>query len=147
MIDKKASELENAKVELASAELQLKRLAGIERLLRDMDTKIFDQNKPQSDVVGKGTGRVLWNGQEVVVMADDLPPLPLGKTYELWRIEPGSAPKPAGLYSDLDASGSLLSTHTLSHAPSAVAAFAISRENTGGAVGDIPTEVLLVIEP
>lgn len=148
MIAQKTSELENAKVELASAESELKRLARIERLLRDMNTRIFDKNKRVSDVVGKGEGRVLWNGQDVVVMADDLPPLPLGKTYELWTIEPGAAgPKPAGLYSDLDTSGALLADHTFPRAPGGVTAFAISREDTGGAVGDVPTEVLLVIEP
>jgi anti-sigma-K factor RskA len=145
MIDKKTSELENARAELASADLQLQRLALIEKLLRDMNTEIFKKSE-RTPLLAQGAGRVLWNGQDVVVIAD-LPPLPLGKTYELWRIEPGAAPRPAGLYSDLDASGGLLATHTLPNAPRKVDAFAISREDTGGAVGDVPTEVLMVISP
>lgn len=144
MIDKKTSELENAKAELASADLQLQRLALIEKLLRDMNTEIY-KNSERTPLLAQGAGRALWNGQDVVVIAD-LPPLPLGKTYELWRIEPGAAPKSAGLYSDLDPTGGLLATHSLPQAPRKVDAFAISREDTGGAVNG-PTEVLMVITP
>lgn len=139
--------VENLRLELASAERELERLRRIERLVSDLDTQIFGKSQRQSDLAGDGAGRVLWNGSEVVFVGEALPPLPPGKSYELWTIEPGAAPKPAGVFSEVDASGSLTALHTLRQSPSSVNAFALSREQAGGAPDDVPTDVLMVITP
>jgi anti-sigma-K factor RskA len=49
---------------------------------------------------GKGPqGRVLVNpARGVLLLASNLPQLPQGKTYELWIIPKGGAPRPAGLF-------------------------------------------------
>lgn len=140
--------VENLRLELASAERELERLRRLERLVSDLDTRIFDTTDRKSDLAGNGAGRVLWNGREVAFVAASLPPLPPGKSYELWTIEPGaSGPKPAGVFAEVDPNGGLIAFHSLGQPPTSVDAFALSREQAGGAPNDIPTDVLMVITP
>lgn len=46
----------------------------------------------------RATGRTFVNQDKAVFYAFDLPPLPAGKTYQLWWIDAGAAPVPAGTF-------------------------------------------------
>ncbi len=46
----------------------------------------------------RATGRTFVNQDKAVFYAFDLPPLPDGKTYQLWWIDSGAAPVPAGTF-------------------------------------------------
>lgn len=63
-------------------------------------------NEPGTEQVtfGKGPrGRVLVNRQRgVLFIASNLPPIPAGKTYEMWLVPKGGAPRPAGLFQSDD---------------------------------------------
>lgn len=56
-----------------------------------------DVQRATADVAGGGTATLVWSGQlgRSALVADQLPPLPNDKTYELWYIRDGKA-IPAG---------------------------------------------------
>ncbi len=65
------------------------------------------QNQPQEPqmvkLVGTGTEQgaraevVTLEGDRAVLVVEDMPPIPEGKTYQIWVIE-GDVPKPSGLF-------------------------------------------------
>ncbi|MGO9336757.1 MAG: anti-sigma factor domain-containing protein [Terracidiphilus sp.] len=79
-------------------------------------------------------GRVLYAARtgKLLLTASNLHPLPAGKTYELWILQPGGkAPLPAGTF-EPDNSGD--ATLILANEPAglAVAGFGVTIENAGG---------------
>lgn len=107
------------------ADEQRRRLA----LLTDPATRIVELAglPPSPDA----RGRVIWNKRAGgLLVALDLPPVPAGKTYELWAIAEGK-PRPAGLFG-VDERG----TGTVAVPPiedvAAVDVFAVTLEPEGG---------------
>ncbi|MGD0629607.1 MAG: anti-sigma factor [Terracidiphilus sp.] len=79
-------------------------------------------------------GRVVYTARtgKLLLTASNLHPLPEGKTYELWILQPGGkAPLPAGTF-EPDGSGN--ATLILANEPAglAVAGFGVTIENAGG---------------
>ncbi len=74
-------------------------------------------NSPDTKLVNFGAGApappkgsILVNPRDgVLLMASNLPPLPAGRTYQMWLIPKGGAPQPAGLFQSL-ANGTALHT-------------------------------------
>jgi anti-sigma-K factor RskA len=72
-------------------------------------------NQPETREVNFGgaqpappRGHIFVNPQlGVLLIASNLPPLPAGKTYEMWTIPKGGAPRPAGVFQS-DARGTAL---------------------------------------
>jgi anti-sigma-K factor RskA len=76
-------------------------------------------------------GRVIWNPRAGgLLVAVDLPPVPPGKTYELWAIS-GGKPLPAGLF-NVDAQGKGTLTLSPLEGVSTVDVFAVTLEPEGG---------------
>jgi hypothetical protein len=76
-------------------------------------------------------GRIFVNRQQgVLFMAANLPPVPSGKTYQLWLIPKGGAPVPSGLFQS-DAQGNALFVRSGQVDP-ATAAVAVSVEPEAG---------------
>jgi anti-sigma-K factor RskA len=76
-------------------------------------------------------GRVIWNPRAGgLLVAVDLPPVPPGKTYELWAIS-GGKPLPAGLFT-VDAQGKGTLTLSPLEGVSTVDVFAVTLEPEGG---------------
>jgi anti-sigma-K factor RskA len=105
-------------------------------------------NDPQTKAVTFAPGprgRVLINKDRgVLLIANNLPELPPGKTFELWVIPKGGAPKPAGLFKP-DRTGSAV------HAASGVidvatlGAIAVSVEPEAGSQS--PTTTPIIVAP
>ncbi len=79
-------------------------------------------------------GRVVYEGRtgKLLLTASNLQPLPAGKTYELWILQPGGkSPMPAGTF-EPDSTGN--ATMILADAPAelAVQGFGVTVENAGG---------------
>ncbi|WP_158865407.1 anti-sigma factor [Leifsonia sp. AG29] len=78
-------------------------LAGTDSYQRQQATALAqinaapDVQRATAPVSGGGTATLVWSGKlgTSALIADDLPPLPQGKTYELWYIRDGAA-TPAG---------------------------------------------------
>lgn len=144
------SEEQRAKLaeDYAAAMKDLDRLRRLERLLEDVETKVFAASKPNDPAAGSGRGRVLWNDRDVVVAVEDLPRLS-DRSYQLWALAPGKAPQSVGLFPDLDRAGAVLDLTTLAASPGDVNAFAFSLEAPGGSKDPAGPQgpVVLVITP
>jgi hypothetical protein len=95
---------------------------------------------------GKGPqGRVLVNAKRgVLFLASNLPQLPAGKTYELWIIPKGGAPRPSGLF-QADAAGNAMHMVTGPVDIAATGAFAVSVEPEAGSPQ--PTTTPIIVAP
>jgi anti-sigma-K factor RskA len=99
-----AAELADARSELSQARAQGSRTAA--QLARVQSALDF-LNAPDTRLVVSGRGgivlppraRVFINQDRgVLLMADNLPPAPQGKVFEMWVIPKKGAPRPAGLF-------------------------------------------------
>ena len=109
-------------------------------ILNEPETRqvVFGENAPNPP-----KGRVFVNSKQgVLLIASNLPPAPAGKTYEMWVIPKGGAPKPSGLFQS-DAGGAAI---FLSKTPldlSSTAAVAVTLEPESGSVA--PTSTPLIV--
>jgi anti-sigma-K factor RskA len=113
---------------LKAIESQLALQRKIEELLRDPQARVVDLKG--GDSAPAASGRVLWKGSQLALLAAGLPALPKQKIYELWAIV-DNKPIPAGLYST-DAEGRVSGIHTLPQTLAKVDAFALTLEPEGG---------------
>jgi anti-sigma-K factor RskA len=89
-------------------------------------------------------GRVVYAAQtgKLLLTASNLHPLPAGKVYELWILQPdGKKPLPAGTFAP-DSSGNAAMILANEPANLAVAGFGVTIENTGGSETPTPPIVL-----
>ncbi len=91
-----ASELTVARQQVTRTNADLTRVQAVLEFLNQPDTRQVTFGKGQQQ---PPRGTVLVNPKSgVLLIASNLPPLATGKTYELWLIPKGGAPKPAGLF-------------------------------------------------
>jgi hypothetical protein len=123
---------------LSETETSLGRMRDAVRMMAEPDTKQV--------TFGKGPqGRVLVNPKRgVLFLASNLPQLPAGKTYELWVIPKGGAPKPSGLF-QADASGNAMHMVAGPIDVAATGAFAVSVEPEAGSAA--PTTTPIIVAP
>ena len=89
-------------------------------------------------------GRVLVNAKHgVLLLANNLPQAPAGKTYQLWVIPKGGAPKPSGLFQS-DARGWAMYVSTAPVDLSNLGAVAVTLEPERGSVAPTSTPVIVV---
>jgi anti-sigma-K factor RskA len=89
-------------------------------------------------------GRVIYSARngKLLLTAQNLHPLPMGKVYELWILQPnGGKPLPAGTFAP-DSRGNAAMILADEPANLAVAGFGITVENEGGALTPTPPIVL-----
>ena len=100
---KQATELAQARAELSEARTQAGRTAAeLARTQAALDLL----NEPETRLVISGRGvplppraRVFLNRTRgVLLLADNMPPVPEGKIFEMWVIPRTGAPRPAGLF-------------------------------------------------
>ncbi len=108
-------------------------------------------NTPETKLVGFGTGQpappkgnFFVNPRGVLLIASNLPALAPGRTYQMWLIPKGGAPRPAGLFQADPRGGAV---HILAGAVdvAATGAMAISVEPAGGSAQ--PTTQPIVVAP
>jgi anti-sigma-K factor RskA len=105
-------------------------------------------NDPQTKAVTFAPGprgRVLVNKDRgVLLIANNLPALPEGKTFELWVIPKGGAPKPAGLFK-ADPTGSAVHVASGTVDVAMLGAVAVSVEPEAGS--QAPTTTPIIVAP
>ncbi|HET8547915.1 MAG TPA: anti-sigma factor [Bryobacteraceae bacterium] len=105
-------------------------------------------NDPQTKAVTFAPGprgRVLVNKDRgVLLIANNLPALPQGRTFELWVIPKGGAPKPAGLFK-ADQSGNALHVAPGPVDVTTLGAVAVSIEPEAGS--QAPTTTPIIVAP
>jgi anti-sigma-K factor RskA len=89
---------------------------------------------------GGAAGWVDWKGASLQISAYNLPRLPQGKVYELWRLRDGK-PKRAGEYA-VDAAGGLSGRYEMGEPFLPTDKFAVTVEPLGGS--DAPTSALVL---
>jgi hypothetical protein len=90
------AQLDEARRDLRANNLQLSKMQEIVQFLNEPSTvqATFGGAQPQPP-----RGRVFVNANRgVLLIASNLPPVPTGKTYEMWVVPKGGAPIPAGLF-------------------------------------------------
>ena len=131
-------ELSHVRTQMRQQDIQLTRLTEIMAILNGGDTKVVS--------FGAGPkGKVFVNPSSgVVLMATNLPPVPSGKTYEMWVIPKGKNPVPAGLFqSQPDATATHIFRGTIDMAN--LGAVAVTVEDAAGAAQ--PTTTPLIVAP
>jgi anti-sigma-K factor RskA/cell division protein FtsL len=117
---------ERAAKELISApEARITALAGTELATRARAKFVYDRK----------TGRAM-------LMADDLPPAPAGKAYQLWFIAEGKPPMPGHVF-NTDAAGHAEMAEQLPEEARAATIFAVTLEPSGGVPAPTGAKYLL----
>jgi anti-sigma-K factor RskA len=129
---------QRAMTQVAETDARLVRMQDAVRLMTEPDTKqVTFGNGPQ--------GRVLVNAKRgVLLLASNLPAAPAGKTYELWIIPKGGAPKPAGLFQS-DQNGNAMHMVAGPVDIAATGAIAVSLEPEAGS--EAPTTTPIIVAP
>jgi len=138
---RRTDELATARAEIVKSHGELSQVQAALAMLNEPEAKqvTFGGGQPQPP-----RGRFfVHKDRGVLLLASNLPPVPAGKTYELWVIPRGGAPKPAGLFQS-DASGTVM---YFSRGPvdPATAAVAVSIEPEAGSPA--PTTTPLIVAP
>jgi anti-sigma-K factor RskA len=84
---------------------------------------------------------VTLEGDRAVLMVEDMPPLPEGKTYQIWVIDNDGVPKPSGLF---EPSGDTLAA-VVEHPVERTDMVAVTVEPEGGSA-EPTSDPLLVAE-
>lgn len=93
---KRGGEVAEARKQVLETNGQLARVQGVLDLLNSPETKQVNFGRGQTQ---PPKGNVFVNPSSgVLLIASNLPALPVGKTYEMWLIPKGGAPKAAGLF-------------------------------------------------
>ena len=131
-----------AERELAQAEERIAKTNG--DLAQAQQTLSFlGEAETKAVTFGQGiNGRVYVNKTKgVLLIANNLPPVPAGKTYELWVIPKGGSPQPAGLF---QSTGSGSAMYLSKATTPDLSAIAVSVEPESGSQAPTTTPVLVV---
>ncbi len=140
-VQRTESELAVARRQVKQSASELTRVQSVLEFLNSPDTRQVTFGKGQQQ---PPRGTVLVNPQSgVLLIASNLPSLPAGKTFEMWIIPKGGAPKPSGLFRS-DAQGSAVH---LARGPvdASTSAVAVSVEPESGSAA--PTTTPIVVAP
>ncbi|HEY0078164.1 MAG TPA: anti-sigma factor [Pyrinomonadaceae bacterium] len=110
---------------LTAPEMNLTVLAGTEAAPRAQATIVYDRR----------TGRAL-------LLADELPPAPAGKAYQLWFIEAGRPPMPGKVFTT-DAAGHVMMRDQMPAEAARVTVFAVTLEPAQGVAAPTGDKILL----
>lgn len=136
---RRGQELADARAEIQRVTSDYSRLQAAMVFLNEAETRqvVFGQGKPQPP-----RGRVFVNAQRgVLLIASNLPPVPSGRTYEMWLVPKTGAPIPAGLFQS-DPQGNVLFLRNQPFDVSKTAAVAVSVEPTSGSPAPTTTPLI-----
>lgn len=135
------SELGLARQQLSRSISELTRVQAVLEFLNAPDTRQVTFGKVQQQ---PPRGSVLVNPRSgVMLIASNLPALPAGRTFEMWLIPKGGAPRPAGLFL-ADPSGNAVHVERGPVDP-ATSAVAVSVEPEAGSAA--PSTTPIVVAP
>jgi anti-sigma-K factor RskA len=124
--------------------LPVRETPDISRMRQAIDMLNDPQTKAVTFAPGP-RGRVLVHKDRgVLLIANNLPALPQGKTFELWVIPKGGAPRPAGLFKP-DASGNVMHVASGPVDVETLGAVAVSVEPEAGS--QAPTTTPIIVAP
>ena len=131
-------ELSNVRTRMRQQNIELTRLTEIMDVVNGADTKVVSFSAGPK-------GKVFVNPSSgVVLMATNLPPVPAGKTYEMWVVPKGANAMPAGLFqSQADGTATYMFRGPMDIAN--LGAVAVSVEDAAGAAQ--PTTTPLIVAP
>ena len=141
---RRANELADARRTIIQISAERDRLAQAFTFLNTPETKQvnFGTRQPQPP-----RGNVFVNRQlGVMLIASNLPPLPAGRTYEMWVIPKGGAPRPAGLFQS-DAQGAALHIMSGPIDTAMLGAVAVSVEPAAGSQAPSTTPLIVAATP
>ena len=116
--------------EAAALKQEAERQQSLVALIRDPATQVVALSGLQSARGAKA--RIFWHATAGgLLVAQGLPPAPVGKAYELWAIAGKGVPQPAGVFS-VDAKGVGNLRVAPIQAAGAVDTFAVTLEPAGG---------------
>jgi anti-sigma-K factor RskA len=121
---------------------ELEELRRITAPILDPETQRVTLVSTKAAPQPQGKAFYLRNRSSLVFLANNMPPLPPRKAYELWLIPVSGAPIPAGVFKP-DAHGSASVVNPLLPAAVEAKAFAITVENENGATA--PTTPILMM--
>jgi hypothetical protein len=113
-------------------EFELMRLRNVDAALTSPDGQHFTLVAAKTPPQPQGKVFYLRNRNSLVLLANNLPPVPPQKAYELWLIPTNGVPIPAGVFKP-DAHGSASVVNPPLPAGAEAKAFAITVENESGA--------------
>ena len=137
---RRSSELADARQNLIRVTAERDRLAQVFNFLNQPGTRQvnFGGAQPQPP-----RGNVFVNDRlGVLLIAGSLPPLAIGKTYEMWVIPKGGVPRPAGLFQSTDGSALHLLAGPVDVA--SLGAVAVSVEPEAGSPAPSTTPIIVV---
>ena len=138
-IRRSSTDLTQARDEIRRSSAELNKVQAALQLLNFPDTRqvVFGKGRSQPP-----RGRVFVNRERgVLLLASNLPPVPSGKTYEMWLIPKAGPPIPAGLFQS-DAQGNVL--YVMSGAvAAATSAVAVSVEPEAGSQAPTTTPIIV----
>ncbi len=140
-VQRTGTDLALAREQVAKSATELTRVQTVLEFLNQPETKQVTFGKSEQQ---PPRGTVLVNPRTgVLLIAANLPALPAGKTFEMWVIPKGGAPKPAGLFQATSQGSALhLARGPVDPATSAVA---ISVEPEAGSAA--PSTTPIVVAP
>jgi len=112
--------------------LELENVRNVARAITDPSVERFTLVAMKTPPQPQGKAFYLRNRSNLVFVANNMPPLPPQKAYELWLIPAQGAPIPAGVFKP-DAHGSATVVNPPLPAGMEAKAFAITVENEAGA--------------
>jgi anti-sigma-K factor RskA len=137
---RRTEELEIARRQAAETNATLARVQQVIDFLNAPETRqvSFGQGQPAPP-----RGRVLLNpSRGVMFIATNLPALPRGKTYEMWVIPKGGAPRPAGLFQS-DERGNAIHVQPGPVDMATTGAVAVSVEPESGSAAPSTTPIII----
>jgi len=126
---------QNTTAQLAQAQEQLRLLSAPDA----MQVSLSPQSEPRKP---HATTIYSPSQKRLMLMANNLAPLPPGKMYELWLIPMEGAPIPAGMFKPDERGNAMMLDHVMSEGVLAKA-FAVTVEDATGS--DKPTSPILMI--
>jgi anti-sigma-K factor RskA len=137
---RRSTELADTRRMLSESNAQVNRVQQVLDFLNSPDTKQVNFGKGATQ---PPKGNILVNPTSgVLLIASNLPPLPAGRTYEMWVIPKGGAPKPAGLFQS-DARGTALHFEAGPVDVRATGAVAVSVEPLNGSTAPTTTPIIV----
>jgi Anti-sigma-K factor rskA len=138
----RSDELARARQSLLAVRAERDRLQQIFGFLDQPDTQQVNFGQGQSRLA---RGTVFVNPTlGVLLIAGNLPPLASGRTYEMWVIPKGGAPRPAGLF-DATADGSALHVLPGPLDAASLGAVAVSVEPRNGSPAPTTTPIIIAM--
>lgn len=121
-----AAAVDAANQRAAEAEAKLERVAHLEELLRDPETRVFHLVSKEGE---PAHGRVVLRGKELLFFGYDLPRL-ADESYELWLQTPAGDLKASGVFTESHQVDRTVQGRHVLPAPLEAKGFALSREPT-----------------